>query len=397
MRGDDLLGMCWRMVVRNRRRYRAVIVAISIGTIGFIMIRTLSSSVEDRISGNLELVGRVTVLSAVWDDRSFPYHPGEYIRRDTQKLRELKHVACVAPMRYTDRDLKVQVEKRLAYFLQITCVDQNYWDTITAPIVRGRCISASDVERKENVCVLGNEAANELFGRIDPLGQIVSVRGYRYRVIGALGEPTNEEVARSVFVPFSLASQHMGQLRQVMRVEIKVDNVNKVEEVRQAAQEVLRELHPVNSDAVMVMSHSSRLSRVQFIMFIVKVFCYAALAAIFIVGKTGLTNVMLEAVKDRTREIGLRKALGATDSLIRMQFVIESVLVSAFAGAIGVIGGVTSVLLSKNALGIEASGYVLSASIIIDLCVTLIIGVAAGLYPSSQASRLDIATAMRFE
>lgn len=143
--------------------------------------------------------------------------------------------------------------------------------------------------------------------------------------------------------------------------------------------------------------HGARLDRVNLIMFLVKLFCYAALIAIFVLGKTGLTNVMLAAVSDRTREIGLRKALRATDRLIKTQFIIESVLVSLASATIGIVGGVLAVLILKDLLGVGISSYILSGSIVFDIAVTSVIGVAAGIYPSSKASQLDIATALRFE
>jgi putative ABC transport system permease protein len=133
------------------------------------------------------------------------------------------------------------------------------------------------------------------------------------------------------------------------------------------------------------------------LVYVVNIFVYASLAIVFVLGKVGLTNVMLAAVQDRTREIGLRKAVGATDSLIRLQFLFESVLVSLGAGFVGVLIGVISVNILKDQLGVEISHYVMSTSIVVDLVVTTMIGVFAGMYPSLQASRLDIVTAMRFE
>jgi len=131
--------------------------------------------------------------------------------------------------------------------------------------------------------------------------------------------------------------------------------------------------------------------------YIVKIFIYASLVVVFVLGKVGLTNVMLAAIQDRTREIGLRKALGARDGMIRMQFLTEAVMISLVSGILGVIGGLTAVQALKGSLGVEVSAYVMSTSIFVDLAFTVMIGVFAGMYPSAQASRLDVVTAMRFE
>ena len=133
------------------------------------------------------------------------------------------------------------------------------------------------------------------------------------------------------------------------------------------------------------------------IVFFIQLFSYAALVGVFIIGKMGLTNVMLAAVQDRTKEIGLRKSMGATDILIRNQFILESTMVSVIAGLIGILGGLISVVILKELLGVSVSGAVLSTSIFVDLALTVSIGVFAGWYPSKQAGQLDIVSAMRFE
>jgi putative ABC transport system permease protein len=106
---------------------------------------------------------------------------------------------------------------------------------------------------------------------------------------------------------------------------------------------------------------------------------------------------MLAAVQDRTREIGLRKALGAREEIIMVQFLTESVFISLFAGAIGAVGGLLSVQLLKGPLDVEVSPLMMTASIFGGLVFTVFLGVASGLYPSIRASRLDSVSAMKFE
>lgn len=397
MKYEELAAQSWRMVLRHRKRYQTVIIAICIGTIGFIMIRTLSQGVENRISGNLDFIGGVTLLEAYWDDRRSPYHLGEYLLKDVGEIKKIPHVVTATPVRETNRELKAYYERTEVGTLQVTCVDENYWDTISTPLDTGRLLNRSDVQSLAPVCVLGHDCANELFGDKDPLGCMVQVNGYRYTVVGTMGLPTQEAITRSVFIPFSLASQHLGSLRNVVKLRLRTDSIRNVRTVRREAEEMLKTLHPTFADGIKVMWHAARHQRVQFIMFMVNIFCYSALVAVFIVGKMGLTNVMLEVVKDRTREIGLRKALGATDSLIKAQFVMESVFVSLFAGAIGIVGGITSVIVLKDVLDVNLAYGVLSTSVLLDLTITTLVGVAAGMHPSSQASRLDIVTALRFE
>jgi putative ABC transport system permease protein len=397
MKYEELIGQSWLMVLRHKKRYRTVIIAICIGTIGFIMIRTLSQAVENKISGKLDFIGGVTLVEAYWDDRRAPYHPGEYLWRDVRELSKIPHVVTATPVRQTQRILKVNHERTEVETIQITCVDENYWQTIATPLDSGRLLDRNDVSKRAQVCVLGHDVAAELFGEERALGSVVELYGYRYKVVGVLGLPTKESITRSVFIPISLATQHMGHLRRLVTLRLRTDSISNVRSVLTQAEERLKALHPQFADGIRMMWYSARFKRVQFIMFLVKIFCYSALVAVFVVGKMGLTNVMLEVVKDRTREIGLRKALGATDSIIRAQFVLESVFVSLFAGTIGIVGGIASVLVLKDVLDVSLPYDVLSTSVMVDLTITIIVGVAAGMHPSSQASRLDIVTALRFE
>jgi putative ABC transport system permease protein len=339
-------------------------------------------------------------VEANWEDRRSPWHLGEYLKKDASRLREIPHVFVVAPIRYTARKLKASSKRsdaEPARDLQMTCVDQNYWETISPYRDAGRLISASDVNGRAPVCVLHKELVPELFGKENPIGRVIYVTSYEYRVIGTLTGPANTEICRSIFIPISLADRHLGQARQFTRMQIRVDNPDNVKEVRTQVEMTLKKAHPGYEKAVWVRYHASRLERVNMIMSLVTMFGYAALAAVFILGKVGLTNVMLSAVQERTREVGLRKALGATDSMIRLQFVFESVLVCLIAGTIGAFLGIITSLAAKELLAFEISNYVLSVSVLIDLCITTAVGMVAGSYPSLVASRLDIVTAMRFD
>ncbi|MGD9817336.1 MAG: ABC transporter permease [Desulfomonilaceae bacterium] len=130
---------------------------------------------------------------------------------------------------------------------------------------------------------------------------------------------------------------------------------------------------------------------------LVKMFIYASLGVTVILGGLGITSVMLSAIQDRTREIGLRKALGAKEEIILLQFLVEAVLISFMAGAIGVGLGVITVNFLKGPLGVEISKAMLTLSIFMGLFFTLLLGIVSGIYPSLRASRMDSVTAMRFE
>jgi putative ABC transport system permease protein len=393
----DLVFLSWSMVIRNRKRYSNVMVAIATGTFLFILVRTLGEGVEHKISEDLELIGGATVLAADWHDLLDRYHVGEYHLRDSQVLRQIPGVVVVAPVRRTDKDVDVQYGKKKRRRSILTFVDQNYWSTQSAKVTAGRTIDQTDVALMRKVCVIGKDIHKELFEGVDPLGKRISTQAHTYEVIGILGGIQPDDVAKSIFIPLSLSGHHLSAQRQFVLQYIRVDDYASVESVQREATQILKLAHPEYTKAIRVLPQTYRLDRVKFITFLIKLFIYSALVGIFLLGKIGLTNIMLSAVQERTREIGLRKAVGATDEIIRAQFVLEAIFVSSLAGIVGTLAGIVSVYLLRNPLGVDISYYVISVTIWLDMSLTLGIGIAAGFYPALQASRLDIVTAMRFE
>ena len=180
-------------------------------------------------------------------------------------------------------------------------------------------------------------------------------------------------------------------------IYLRVDDWNEVNNARELVLATLKASHPGYEGGIRVRHYPERVNKVVTTILMVKLFIYSTLVVAFLLGKVGLTSVMLAAVQDRTREIGLRKAIGASEELIMAQFLSEAIFISVLACSIGVVIGLVSVQALKGPLGVEVSGYVMSKSILMDLAFTIAIGIIAGLYPSRRAARLDVVDAMRFE
>ena len=395
MKLRDHITMCWNLVLRNRRRYKAVLAAIAFGTAGFIVVRTMGSSVEKSLARHLELLGEATVMRVHWDSYQDTCHPGKYQFSDVHRLREIPNVMAVAPI--------VSLPQVTAYVganewnPSIMGVDHSYWKTQTARLAAGRLIGPSDVVGRRKVCVLGSDVVEYLFGGDNSLGKQLRIGEIGFQVVGVLGGIQHTDVRRSVFVPISTGQDLFHGLYWIKEIFVRADDWNKVTDIRQIAFAMLKSTHKGYEEGIRIEHYPKRISTVVTTVYIVKLFVYAAIVVTFLLGKVGLTSVMLAAVQDRTREIGLRKALGAREEVIMAQFLTESVLISVLAGTLGVLIGLSAVQFLKGPLAVEVSGYVMSMSILLDLSFTIAIGVVAGLYPSLKASRLDPVTAMRFE
>jgi putative ABC transport system permease protein len=369
--------------------------AIAFGTAGFIIIRTMGDSVEQRLGENLELLGEATVMMADWKQEDENVHPGQFYLRDVRRLRQLEHVIAVAPI--VSQTYVQAFAGSTNWRPSLFGVDQSYWKTQTPVVLAGRLIGPSDVAARRQVCILGRDAKRSLFGDADAMGKIVRMGNLSFQIIGLLGGIQHQEISSGVFIPITTAQSLFPGLYSIRQIYLRVNDWNKVEAVRDEVMNALTASHKGYEHGIRLVYFPDRVQRVRTLVNIVKLFVYASLVVTFILGKVGLTNVMLAAIQDRTREIGLRKALGARVEIIRLQFLSESVLISLLAGLAGVVVGMGAVEIFKQFFGLEVSNYVMSVSITIDLVFTLSIGVFAGWYPSLQASRLDVVTAMRFE
>lgn len=394
MKIDDLLVMCWRSALRNRRRYKAVMIGIALGTAGFIIVQTMGDSVEKKMGEHLELLGEATVMKAVWrnDDN---YHPGEYSMSDVRKLRRIPHVWAVAPV--------VSIPAIDAFFEDnewspgLIGIDQEFWITQSTQLKEGRLIGATDVVGRKKVCVLGEDVVKYLFGKEKPVGRFLGVGSLKFEVIGVLGGVQQNDLQRFIVIPMTTAQSLFSGLEKIREIYIRVDNWDEVEPVRDEASKILKDSHKGYEQGVDITYYPRRIQKVKSTVYLVKLFIYAALGVTILLGGLGIMAVMLSAVQDRTQEIGLRKALGAKEGIILLQFLLEAVLISLIAGFLGVVVGVLSVTILKGPLGVQVSTLMLSFSIMSGILFTAFLGIASGLYPSVKASRMDSVSAMRFE
>lgn len=394
MKLHDLITMCWRSVLRNRRRYKAVMAGIAVGAAGFIIVQTMGDSVEKKMGEHLELLGEATVMKAQWrnDDN---YHPGEYYMSDVKKLKEIPHVMAVAPV--------VSLHAVDAFFRSnewspgLIGIDHEFWTTQTATLAQGRLIGPTDIVGRKMVCVVGENVVKHLLKMENPVGQVVGIGSLKFEIIGVLGGIQNNDLQRMIVLPITTAQSLFPGLYWIREIYLRVDDWNHVEPVRDEALRVLRESRPGYESGLELIYYPRRLEKVKSTVWLVKMFIYSALAVTVVLGGLGITSVMLAAIQDRTREIGLRKALGAKEEIILLQFLVEAVLISLIAGMIGVGLGIFFVNFLKEPLGVEISRAVLTLSVFMGLFFTLLLGIISGIYPSLKASRMDSVTAMRFE
>ena len=268
---------------------------------------------------------------------------------------------------------------------------------VTRELARGSYFRQSDVDTRRRVAVLGSELAESLFEGVDPIGRSVSIGGVRFRVVGVFAELGGGGLGANrdneVHVPVTAAQRLLGADR-VDGLAVKATAPADVQRVREASLDVLRDRYP--DEEFSAVTQDQLLGIIGRILGLLTTFLAAIAAISLLVGGVGVSNIMLVSVRERTREIGLRKAVGARQRDVLLQFLIEAVLLTSIGGTIGIALGVGA------SLGLSAAIDSLPAVIhwwspALAFGVSAAVGLFFGVVPARRAGRLDPVVALRSE
>ena len=287
----------------------------------------------------------------------------------------------------------------------ITGTTPNMLNVRQWPLATGRPFKEQDVRSAAKVCLLGGTVADNLFGGRGPLGQIIRIKKVPFTVIGLLApkgqSPVGQDQDDVIFVPVTTAQKRLfgatfpGMVRTIM---VKAKSAEDMERVEEQVTELLRQRHriaPKQEDDFTVRNLTQLMQTAQQSAGVMSILLGSIASVSLLVGGIGIMNIMLVSVTERTKEIGLRLAVGAKVRDIRLQFIIESLILSLISGVMGIIIGVSGSKVLSSLAGWPT--IVSPASILLSFGFSALVGIFFGYYPAYKASLLNPIDALRYE
>ncbi len=399
----------------KRHKLRTILTALSVwwGIFMLVILVGLGNGLQNSVEHNFsdDAVNSLWVYSGRTTMAYKGLPPGRYIQMtntDYDRIKsQIEEVDHITARFYLRGEFSVKYKKKILSY-QIRCVHPDHKVLENTIMSSGRFINDKDLTDYRKVCVIGEVIAEDVFGKdTDPIGEALTIKGVDYKIVGVFHDSGSRREMERIYLPISTAQRvesANGRINQLMMTmgDLPLSETFKVE---QKVREELATLHKFDVNdrqALYINNQASEFQEFQTVFAFIKGFLWFVGIGSIIAGVIGVSNIMLIVVKDRTKEIGIRKALGATPNSILTMIMQESVFLTAIAGYIGMITGFLLIyginyLLVSNDVELEyfRNPEVDFMTILYALILLVVSGGLAGLIPAMQAVRINPVIAMK--
>jgi len=387
MRFKEYMHMSLAEIKRNFIRSMLTILGIVIGVCAMIIVVSVGDSGQDSVYSELEKFGI---------NRLFIY-PNERLdktilsRSDIDYLEEnIQSIDQISPQSFWAG--KVSYSGKSAH-VELVATTPVLKDVENKSLSEGRFISNSDVEYARKVIVLSDEVKEALFKNRSAVGETVEMAGKKFTVIGV--EKNTKPLYTSIVAPKSYMPittyESLFNVSSIAEISITVSNSEDMDSVAKKAVNLLLEKH--GDSSIKTLNLAEEAKNAESILTIFKLVIGAVAMVSLLVGGIGIMNIMLVTVRERTKEIGIRKALGAKNSVILKQFLTESILYALIGSVIGILFGITLSMLVESIIGLDHRISLLS--VVVSVVFSGMIGILFGIIPAIKAANLDPSESLR--
>lgn len=396
--------MAWASLIANKMRSILTMLGIIIGVAAVIALVSIGNGVKQDIQNSISSLGSNLLMVMPGAPRTPGVRPSAGSMKslkvsDYEAISKLDGVKAASPM---TNGSYVVIYQNKNWTTSVSGVSYNYLDVNNWSMNSGRFLSEKNVQNRERVAVVGKTVVKNLFGDEDPVGAEIRVKNIPFRIIGVLNSKGSGAMGNDqddmVVIPYTTAMERVEGVDYLRMIYVVGKDENGIDRLQSDIENLLRVRHGIkdtNLDDFNIQNMNSIMETMEETTGTLTLFLGAVAAISLVVGGIGIMNIMLVSVTERTREIGVRKALGATYSVIVTQFLIEAVVISLMGGIIGIILGIGSSKLIGMASGM--STVISVPTIVMSFAFSMAIGLIFGIYPARKAAKLNPIDALHYE